>query len=556
MGIFNNAKSLQDDQSASKVNFGVFLSNYATKQQFKSLRQDMELYLHRHQELNNTMNRPLDMGGNEIINLGNPNKPNDAVSRRFVYRKIQDIIGDYKLDDIESIKQTLKTENENIKQLTKDIASNGRKIIELHNKIENEFETITNTMAALDKTDDEIKEALRLNINIIANQIRELKDSMIKHEELKNQLNETEKKLKNSYKLEINEKIDALKMENDETNNRLLDALKMENDENNNKLLNAFLSRFAEYKSELEKTASERGDKHDTSVEILKEKVESLSNELTKQKNSFQNSISTLNINLSELSNKVEALETTMDFVRREIINNTDTIERYNNEQEQRNLVFEKSIIDLDKLTKNILPKQMTDISGVVLNLVNDGKTFKRKLSKLDKVIYEIPVFELYNNRVQEIQILSASQGLPTKYRKITNELQVDDSDFFSLFGLSSSPVIKYTDYLKPNHKFEIKRGVIVMGFQAEKQGRYIFEINLIAKGNIKGFNLYWTSGRSDRGARREFIKKDTEEEFILELDPNMYIFIYPEIADVNDDAKFTIETQSYVKVTYSWKYI
>ena len=136
------------------------------------------------------------MGGNEIINLGNPNKPNDAVSRRFVYRKIQDIIGDYKLDDIESIKQTLKTENENIKQLTKDIASNGRKIIELHNKIENEFETITNTMAALDKTDDEIKEVLKLNINIIANQIRELKDSMIKHEQLKNQLNETEKKLK------------------------------------------------------------------------------------------------------------------------------------------------------------------------------------------------------------------------------------------------------------------------------------------------------------------------------------------------------------------------
>ena len=165
-------------------------------------------------------------------------------------------------------------------------------------------------------------------------------------------------------------------------------------------------------------------------------------------------------------------------------------------------------------------------------------------------------MFELYNNRVQQVQILSASQGIPTRYRKITNELQIDDSDFFSLFGFSTSPVVEYIDYLKTDHKFEIKRGVVVRGFQAKKQGRYIFEINLITKGNIKGFNLYWTSGKSDHGSRREFIKKDTEEEFILELDPNMHIFIYPEPNNTGEDFNFTIEAQSYVKATYSWKYI
>ena len=220
MGIFNNTKTRQDDQSASKVNFGVFLTNYATKEQFKSLRKDMELYLHRHKELNNTMNRPLDMGGNGIINLGTPDKPNDAASRRFVNKKIQDVVGGYKLEDIENIKQILKAENENLKQLTEDIADNGQKIIELHTKIEEDIQTVTN---AMDKTDDEIKEALRLNINNIGTVIKELKDSMIKQEELKIKLNE---KLTETYKLEINEKIGALKAN-----------IKTENDENNKELL-------------------------------------------------------------------------------------------------------------------------------------------------------------------------------------------------------------------------------------------------------------------------------------------------------------------------------
>ena len=38
------------------------------------------------------------------------------------------------------------------------------------------------------------------------------------------------------------------------------------------------------------------------------------------------------------------------------------------NKQEQRNAVFETSIVNLDNLTKNILPKRIDDISKVVLN--------------------------------------------------------------------------------------------------------------------------------------------------------------------------------------------
>lgn len=35
-----------------------------------------------------------------------------------------------------------------------------------------------------------------------------------------------------------------------------------------------------------------------------------------------------------------------------------------------------------------------------------------------------------------------------------------------------------------------------------------------------------------------------------------MFIFMYPEAGDVDDDLNFTIEPKNYVRVTYSWEYI
>ena len=87
MGIFNNTKSLKSETSASKVNFGIILADYATKQQFKILDREMESYLHKNKELNNSMNRSLDMSGNRINNLGNPEKPTDAVPKQYVLGK-------------------------------------------------------------------------------------------------------------------------------------------------------------------------------------------------------------------------------------------------------------------------------------------------------------------------------------------------------------------------------------------------------------------------------------------------------------------------------------
>lgn len=462
------------------------------------------------------------MGGNSIINLGDSNKPNDAVSRRFVFKKIQNVIKDYDLEDIKVLKKTLEEESENIIQLTNDFKQNEKTIIELQGKIEKEMETLSNAIKDLDIKDDQIIIVLRENIVIINKQIRDLKESMIKHSELKEKITEAEKKLQNMYQLEIRTEISKL---NQDTEKR------------NNDLLNTFLSKHTEFKAELEKSASTRGDIQNVELKSLKDKLKDQ-----------QDLLNTFNTNHTEILQDLQDKSAKQGESINSINNQID------NQINKQIINQEKNIANLDDLTKNILPKRITDIGEVVLNLVNDNKKFKRKLSKLDKVIYEIPVFELYNNRVQEVKILSMSVGIPIEYGMKVNELNetVITNDLFALLGLTSSPIINYLDYVVPNHQFEIKRGITPTGFQIKKRGRYTFEIKLIAKGNIKRFILYCTSGTNDPESRIEYIEKDVENEFTLELDPDMFLFIYPEITD----SQFTIEAESYVKVTYSWKYI
>ena len=66
------------------------------------------------------------MGGNEIINLRNPDKPQSAVPRIFFYRKIQSLIDDYNLSDIKDIKSMFDTEKETNRRIIYILK--GRKI--------------------------------------------------------------------------------------------------------------------------------------------------------------------------------------------------------------------------------------------------------------------------------------------------------------------------------------------------------------------------------------------------------------------------------------------
>jgi adenylosuccinate synthase len=187
-------------------------------------------------ELDNKINIPLDTSGNAIINLGDSNKPNDAVSRRFVFRKIKSVIGNYKLDDIKTIKDLLKTEKSDIDQLTESIKNNEESIITLHGKLQKEMAILSESLG---NTDDEIKVTLRTNIVLIGERINEIKNSMIKHNQLKNKLAEAEKKLHNMYQLEIKDEIKTLKDDSTE-------------------LFNTFSEKFDDFKAQLEQSASQR----------------------------------------------------------------------------------------------------------------------------------------------------------------------------------------------------------------------------------------------------------------------------------------------------------
>jgi hypothetical protein len=140
---------------------------------------------------------------------------------------------------------------------------------------------------ALGKTDDEIKVTLRKNIVLIGEQIKEIKNSMIKHKELKNKLAEAEKKLQKMYQLEIKEEIKTLKDDSTE-------------------LFTTFPKKFDDSKAQLEQAASQRSDAQDIEINTLKASLNDMKNllqtEITKLDGDVEKSVTIM-------KSKIETLE-------------------------------------------------------------------------------------------------------------------------------------------------------------------------------------------------------------------------------------------------------
>ena len=111
MGLFNNIIERKTDGSSTIVNYDIILSEYARKK-------DLANYLHKGRNKTNILHSDIDMGNNKITNLGNPKTSNDAVSKRFLYKRIQKLTNDYSL---ESVCGKIKTENA---ELQKGLLSN------------------------------------------------------------------------------------------------------------------------------------------------------------------------------------------------------------------------------------------------------------------------------------------------------------------------------------------------------------------------------------------------------------------------------------------------
>ena len=117
MGLFNNIIKRKTDGSSTIVNYDIILSEYARKK-------DLANYLHKER---NKKKSNIDMGNNKITNLGNPGSPSDAVSKRFLYKRIQKLTNDYNLESVSGNINSIKNE---IAELQQSLLSNRKSIQE------------------------------------------------------------------------------------------------------------------------------------------------------------------------------------------------------------------------------------------------------------------------------------------------------------------------------------------------------------------------------------------------------------------------------------------
>ena len=57
------------------------------------------------------------MGNNKITNLGNPGSANNAVSKRFLYKRIQNLTNDYSLESVSGNINSINNEIVELRQL-------------------------------------------------------------------------------------------------------------------------------------------------------------------------------------------------------------------------------------------------------------------------------------------------------------------------------------------------------------------------------------------------------------------------------------------------------
>ena len=129
MGLFNNIIERKTDGSSTTVNYDIILSEYARKK-------DLANYFHKGRNNTNILHSDRDMGNNKITNLGNPGSTNDAVSKRFLYKQIQNLTNDYSLGSVSGNIDSIKNE---IAELRQSLLSNRKSIQEKSISLQNEI---------------------------------------------------------------------------------------------------------------------------------------------------------------------------------------------------------------------------------------------------------------------------------------------------------------------------------------------------------------------------------------------------------------------------------
>ena len=118
MGLFNNIIERKRDGSSTIVNYDIISSEYARNK-------DLVNYLHKGRNETYILHSDIDMGNNKIKNLGIPRSANDAVSKWFLYKRIQTFTNDYSLESVSGNINSIKNE---IAELRQSLLSNRKSI--------------------------------------------------------------------------------------------------------------------------------------------------------------------------------------------------------------------------------------------------------------------------------------------------------------------------------------------------------------------------------------------------------------------------------------------
>ena len=146
----------------------------------------------------NILQNNIDMGNNKITNLGNPRSHNDAVSKRFLYKRIKKHIADYNLESVSGNIDSIKKE---IAELQQNLLSNRKSIQEKSMSLQNEIAKMS--------------EDIRVRVSSIKDNLAKLNDALIDNDEIQEKLDG----LTNQFHLkhdDFKQKINAIKHEIEE----------------------------------------------------------------------------------------------------------------------------------------------------------------------------------------------------------------------------------------------------------------------------------------------------------------------------------------------------
>ena len=130
------------------------------------------------------------MGNNKITNPENPGSANDAVSKRFLYKRIKKLTNDYSLESVSGNINSIKNE---IAELRQSLLSNRKSIQEKSMSLQNEIAKMSEALSLnVSTAENEIMKKLRKYIRVGVNSIKDnhakLNEELIDNDEIQEKL--------------------------------------------------------------------------------------------------------------------------------------------------------------------------------------------------------------------------------------------------------------------------------------------------------------------------------------------------------------------------------